>query len=325
MVEATNWTAYNAAQSEEKTRFVALLADLCNTVPQPIQEGRGRPRLPLSDMVFASVYKIYVGFSSRRFTSDLRDAFVDGHINTTPHFNSVNRYLSDPQLTDVLKELITASSLPMKAVEADFAVDSSGFSTSRYVRWFNRKYGRETDNREWVKVHLMCGVNSKIVTAVDVSGWTAHDTNYFVPLVERTAAHFGIREVSADKAYLSHKNLSAVEALGGMPFVPFKSNTLEPTAAGTWAKMYHLFMYEREAFMEHYHKRSNIETAFSMVKGKFGSALRSKSDTGQINEALCKVLAHNICVLIHAMHALNVHPIFSSEIQPEPKKTALGD
>jgi hypothetical protein len=37
---------------------------------------------------------------------------------------------------------------------------------------------------------------------------------------------------------------------------------------------------------------TNIETAFSMIKGKFGSSLRSKSDTGQINEALCKVLAH---------------------------------
>src|SRR5215211_1038584 len=58
------------------------------------------------------------------------------------------------------------------------------------------------------------------------------------------------------------------------------------------------------------HKRSNIESAYSMIKGKFGSALRSKCDTGQINEALCKVLAHNICVLIQAMHALNIHPIF---------------
>ena len=71
--------------------------------------------------------------------------------------------------------------------------------------------------------------------------------------------------------------------------------------------------------MDHYHKRSNIETAFSMIKGKFGSALRSKSDTGQINEALCKVLAHNVCVLIHAMHALNIHPIFSAETQAAPK------
>jgi transposase len=261
-------------------------------------------------MVFASVYKVYVGFSSRRFTSDLRDAFVEGRINTMPHFNSVSRYLSDSQLTDVLKELITASSLPLKVVETEFAVDSSGFSTCRYVRWFNKKYGREVDNREWVKVHLMCGVNTKIVTAVDVSGWAANDTTYFVPLVERTAANFEVREVSADKAYLSRKNLNAVESVGGMPFIPFKSNTLEPTEAGAWARMYHLFMYQREAYMEHYHKRSNIETAYSMIKGKFGSALRSKSDVGQINEALCKILCHNICVLIQAMHALNIHPIF---------------
>jgi transposase len=270
-------------------------------------------------MLFASVFKVYVGFSSRRFTSDLRDAFVDGLIDSTPHFNSVSRYLSDPQLTDLLKGLITASSLPLKVVESDFAVDSSGFSTCRYVRWFNKKYGRETDNRAWMKVHLMCGVNTKIVTAVDVSGWTAHDTNYFVPLVERTAEHFSIREVSGDKAYLSRKNLNAVESVGGMPFIPFKSNTVEPTEAGAWARMYHLFMYRREEYMEHYHKRSNIETAYSMIKGKFGSALRSKSDTGQINEALCKVLAHNVCVLIQAMHALNIHPIFSAETQAAPK------
>jgi hypothetical protein len=41
-----------------------------------------------------------------------------------------------------------------------------------------------------VKVHLMCGVHTKIVSSVEVSGWTVHDTNYFVPLVEATAEHF---------------------------------------------------------------------------------------------------------------------------------------
>jgi hypothetical protein len=63
--------------------------------------------------------------------------------------------------------------------------------------------------------------------------------------------------------------------------------------------------------MAHYHKRSNIETAYSMIKGKFGSHPRSKSDTGQINEALCKVLAHNICVLVQATHELVIEPIFA--------------
>jgi hypothetical protein len=104
---SSTWTAYNAAQSGEKQRFVVLLSDLCHTVPQPEQQGRGRPRLPLADMVFASAFKVYVGFSSRRFTSDLRDAYANGLIDSRPHFNSVSNYLAKPDLTDILKSLIT--------------------------------------------------------------------------------------------------------------------------------------------------------------------------------------------------------------------------
>jgi hypothetical protein len=250
-----DWPAYNAAQTEEKTRFMVLLTELCRTFPQR-EQGMGRPRLPLSDMVFAAAYKVYVGFSARRFTSDLKDAHAKRLIGNAAHFNSVNRYIANPELTDTLKELITLSSLPLKSVETDFAVDSSSFSTSRFVRWFNKKYGREVDNREWIKVHLICGVNTKMVSGADISGWTAHDINYFVPLVQVTAEHFQLREVSADKAYLSRKNMRAVEQIGGTPFVPFKSNTVEPTKEEEpiWAKMYYYFMYNRLTFMEHYHK-----------------------------------------------------------------------
>ncbi len=321
MKGSRNWTTYDAAQMEEKRRFVVLLAELCSTVPQPEQRGKGRPRLPLSDMLFASVYKVYVGFSLRRFNSDLKEAFVQGLVNSMPCFNSMSNYMTKPELTGILKGLINASSLPLKAVETDFAVDSSGFSTSRFVRWYNKKYGKEVDNRQWLKCHLMCGVKTKIVTSVEVSGWMAHDTNYFVPLVESTAAHFDLGDVLADKAYLSRKNLKAVDALGATPFIPFKSNTVEPTQEEEpiWAKMYYYFMYNRLTFMEHYHMRSNIESAFSMVKGKFGDSVRSKSDTGQINEVLCKVLAHNICVLIQAIHELGIEPIFCTETRPVQK------
>ena len=64
-----------------------------------------------------------------------------------PCFNSMSNYMTKPELTGNLKSLITASSLPLKAVETDFAVESSGFSTSRFVRWYNKKYGKEVDNR----------------------------------------------------------------------------------------------------------------------------------------------------------------------------------
>jgi transposase len=303
-----NWTAYNTAQSEEKARFAELLADLCSGIPQP-EQTNGRPRLPLCDMVFASVFKVYVGFSSRRLCTNLREACEDGHISRAPHFNSVSNYLSDPVLTSILKELVVLSSLPLKVIETDFVVDATGFSTGRFGGWYDKRYGK-MDRREWFRAHLVCGVRTKIVTGVDISGWTVHDAYFLPPLMKQTAQNFEVREVAADKAYLSHTNTETIERLGGTPFIPFKSRNVEPKTDSAWARMYHLFHYRREEFMEHYHKRSSIESVFSMMKAKFGDHVRSKSEMGQVNEVLCKVLCHNVCVLIRAMHEFGIEPIF---------------
>jgi transposase len=275
-------------------------------------------------MVFACAYKVYSGFSSRRFASDMAEAHEDGLMGSTAHFNRVSSYLANPDVTPVLQSLVTMSSLPLKAVESNFAIDSSGFSTSRFVRWFNKKYGRELDNKEWVKVHLTCGVNTHIVTAAEVSGWAANDTTYFQPLLERTIQHFTVGEMAADKAYLSHKNLQLVANAGGIAYIPFKTNNVAPlqTDNSVWAKAYHLYMYQRETFLKHYHQRSNVESVFSMVKAKFGDSVRSKSDEGQVNEVLCKVLCHNICVLIQSIHELGIEPSFSAEMAVARKVAA---
>lgn len=65
-----------------------------------------------------------------------------------------------------------------------------------------------------------------------------------------------------------------------------------------WKLMKQYYDRNRENFLMHYHKRSNAESVFNMMKRKFGTHLYSKSEVGQINEVLCKALTHNICVLI---------------------------
>jgi transposase len=197
-------------------------------------------------------------------------------------------------------------------------------STDRFVRWFNKKYGREIDNQEWVKVHLMAGIKTHVVTSVEVSGWAAHDTNFFKPLVQTTANHFFIGEVSADRAYSSHRNLDLVAQYGVTAFVPFKSHTVQPPDdSSTWSKMYHFFMFNRENFLQQYHKRSNVETVFSMVKGKFGDSVRSKSDEGMVNEVVANVFCHNLCVLIQSIHELGIEPAFCAE-NPLAQKVTMN-
>jgi hypothetical protein len=58
--------------------------------------------------------------------------------------------------------------------------------------------------------------------------------------------------------------------------------------------------------MQHYHLRSNIETTNFMIKSKFMDFVRSKDKIAQVNEALLKILCHNIVVLIHEMNELGL-------------------
>jgi hypothetical protein len=57
-----------------------------------------------------------------------------------------------------------------------------------------------------------------------------------------------------------------------------------------------------------------LETTFHMIKSKPGDAPGSRTRTAQINEALCKVLCHNICRLIQSMFGLNLEPKFRAEV-----------
>jgi hypothetical protein len=47
-----------------------------------------------------------------------------------------------------------------------------------------------------------------------------------------------------------------------------------------------------------------------MIKAKFGGSVRSKTPVAQVNEALCKILCHNICVLLQSISELGIEASF---------------
>jgi transposase len=301
---------YNEAQQTEKDRFQKLLFDLCRGLPNPEQVGAGRRRTSMANMVFACGLKVYTTVSSRRFACDLKDAHRAGYLSQLMNSVSVCSFLENDMLTPVLKNLIVQSSLPLSMVETSFAPDSSGFSSSRFVRWHDEKYGCERSGHDWVKAHAICGVKTNIVTAVEIGDRDAGDSPFFKPLVEKTAENFTVKEVPADKAYLSHDNLALVHGLGGTAFVPYKVNSQAGEAGSLWEKMYFFFRFHRDEFLKHYHQRSNMESTFAMVKAKFRDHVRSKTNVAMKNEVLCKFLCHNICVVHQSHIELGIAPVF---------------
>ncbi len=313
-----DWSNYNKAQKEEKEQFLKILSDAVRNF-ETDQAIMGRPKAFLNDVLYSMIFKVYSGLSGRRFTSDMRISKDFGYIEKDIPFTTLKDYFNKDNVTEILQELVMATAQPLNEVECDFAIDSSGFGTSSIQNWSKYKHSTQERYRKWLKCHIVCGVKTNVISAVNITSEFEHDSPQLKELLEKTNKIFNIREFSADKAYSSRDNLKLINQVGATPFIPFKKNvTLKKTNMHGmfWKKALRYFIYNQEEFLEHYHKRSNVETTFSMIKKKFGETLKSKNWTAQINELLCKVICHNICVLIQEMETFDLN-FFNAPIPQE--------
>lgn len=318
-----DWPAYTKAQTREKDHFGELLSELCGSIAEPAPKNPkgGRRPVPLKDSAFLAIFKVYVGMSSRRFICDMRDAYEAGYLAAPVGHASVIKAMESEALTPVLVDLIQRSSAPLAEVESQFATDSSGFCMARYHRWIDVKYGTPKEEHDWVKVHIACGTKTHCVTAAEIHDRNTNDCNVFPSLISTTARRFTIREASADKAYAANPNFNAVDAVGGTLYAAFRKNTTGGVG-GLYEKMFHLFCANREDYLKHYHRRSNVESVFSAVKRKFGESVRCKTLTAAKNEVYAKLVCQNVCCLIQAMYELNLAPpTWSADADRKP--TAL--
>lgn len=318
-----NWTGYNEAQTKERNRWLELLFELCRIIPEPPKPSRGRNPLPLADILFCMILKIYERNCSRRVVGYLNEAISQGLISNKPHFNSITNYLRKDWMTEVLTDLITASSLPLKAIETSFSVDSSGFGTSAKEKWYDVKYGNAEDWHNWLKVHLICGNLTKIVAAVIITPAYANDSPFFINLVNEASKNFKIEEVLADAAYSSKENLEFVaEKKKAQVYIPFKSNVRERKDSKVWNKLLHFYSFHQTEFHEKYKHRGNVETGFSAIKAKFGDNLRCINEQGQTNELLAKIVCHNLSILVKSIYELGIDLEEWQELSKKPEAYA---
>jgi hypothetical protein len=308
-----DWPSYGRAQKIEKRRVQELLRDLTSRLPDRERDPRRRgpkPHRP-SDAVFAMALKVYCGLSSRRLHTDMEVAFEKGYTAKLIPGAKVTAFFEDSYFTPVLKDLIAFSAAPLRPLETRFAIDSSGFSSCKYEDYYDFKHGSGVPRRRctWVKCHIASGVATHCVPAVRILDKDAADSPQFIPLLRETRKGFQIDEVSADKAYASLDNFEEVAACGGQGYIAFKTNATG-AVGGHFEKAFHLFTANRDEYLQHYHQRSNVESTFSAVKRKFGSAVMSETATAQVNECLVKFLLQNLCCLVAVQERLGLVPLF---------------
>ncbi len=303
------WHKYNEAKTNEKRMFYLLLDDLLNIIQEPYHDN-GRPPIPIRDLVFCACLKSYSNFSARRIMSDLKHASDMGFVKKIPHYNTLLAFMNNKFTQDLLKKLITLTAMPLKSVETDFALDSSGFGSYQYERWmkvrFQKSLGGKSVHRGWrnyIKAHIAVGTSTQIITAVEVTPGNSADTKQLPYLVNETHKNFDPKRWTADKAYSSRKNMQLIGSLEAMPFIDFKKNaTGTSKGCPIWCAMFTYFQMYREEFDKFYHRRSLVESTFSVLKRKYGEFLKCKNFEAQQNEVLLKCLCHNISQLIEQIY-----------------------
>ena len=91
---------------------------------------------------------------------------------------------------------------------------------------------------------------------------------------------------------------------------PIKDNTLaySPSRGVAWHENVRLNL--SEIWNDIYHPRSNVETVFSSIKKRIGETVYSHGEIARINEVYCKLVVHNLYVLIVYYFVANIRPSF---------------
>jgi transposase len=171
--------------------------------------------------------------------------------------------------------MINKSCLPLVNFENDFAMDSSGFRTTQSFQWLetkHKKIKRQTKAwHDWYKLHINCGINTNIITSLKITERYSNDSPHFKELFETTLENgFVIKEQSADKGYISKKNLKIANKYGVEAYIPFKSNAKFDEKNELWNKLLYFFLTNKTEFKKKYHKRSNSETVFFYNQTEIG-------------------------------------------------------
>ena len=265
-----DWKNYTKAQTSEIGLFDQLLKDLVEGVDER-KHSMGRPRASEKDLYFCAIQKVYSLLSSRRAYTLYKNANEREQVAKPPSYNMVNIFLNRGDITPILHQLLIVSALPLKSVETTFCPDSTGFRTTQFNEYCKEKHGTKKQH-QWVKAHVLVGAKTNVIASARITPENGADCPQFAPLVtEAYQGGFTIKEIPADKAYLSRENYNLASEIGATAYIPFKEvSTGKSRGSMTWKRMYHYFQLNRDEFLQHYHQRSNVESTMNMVKMKFG-------------------------------------------------------
>ena len=219
-----------------------------------------------------------------------RDTVVKIGLRKIPSKSTIARTyerISDRYLMEVhcrITAEITAGSV---------AGDSTGYSDSRFVRWYDVRTDSVKTKKGWVKLHSIVDIRSRVVLDYLVTDRNVADITALRAMLARFQG--GAGNFCLDSAYLARGVCNTISGLGMAPRIKPKSNTIHNAfGSQSWREMVDLSVQDSDTFKSEYHQRSIIEAVFGAIKKMYGNDTRCHKPENQRREIAIRILCYNI-------------------------------
>ena len=239
-----------------------------------------------SNKIFCNHQKIVLLVLKQKMRTTYRDLIELLKITSIPDLIGLKKIPHHTTLVKFAKKIkpkLLNFLLPYRKAKI-VGLDGTGFEVNNKSKHYQMRT-KDFSYRRYVKTGISIDTEKQLILTNTIHKSPRNDC-IDLPLL---AKNLQAKEIIADKGYDSKKNRNfVIQKLRAIPIIPKRCHT----------NFYGYLKQRKKIDGKNYHQRSKVETVFSVIKRKYGSALRSKSFAMQKKEVICKLIAYNLDRLI---------------------------
>jgi len=246
--------------------------------------------------LFLLVYKQFRKFTYEELLTDIAgnsDVRTYLGLNKLPHYTTLIHFAKRLPMI-VLDKLVLAFKKYVPQPEK-VAIDATGITLDNASPHYCKRISLRTKKRPFMKATFIVDIKQYIILLCKMRKKPRHDTKDAKPMIKKLSKHYNPDMFYADRGYDDNNIFKlCFETLKAYPLI-FQKNQDVPKRRrhGEYRKItFDVFDYGE------YLQRNKIETLNSMIKRRFNSNVKSRTDKLQRIEIITRVIAFNIDRLI---------------------------